>query len=514
MAADLILRNADVVTLDPQQPKARLVAIKGDKILLVAGNDEEECLKGAGTNVIDCHGKTVVPGFNDAHCHLFSFIRKLLSLDIGPSSVSSINDIKVAIRRQTQYILPGGWLTGTGFNEFHLAEKRYPNRWDIDEVAPLHPVVLIHRSLHACVLNSLALSLAGITAQTTEPSGGHIDREPSTGEPTGLLFEMLSYIRERVMPPLTEEELRRGVALANRQYLTNGITSLQEATMGNGLDRWQSLRQLKDAGQLTSRVSMMFGTGALSRFQEMGLVTGSGDVQLRLGGMKIMLTGTSGQLQPQQLELNQQAFKANRAGFQLAIHAVEECTVTAAIMALEYIASRLPITGQRHRIEHCSECSHYLLQRLVEMKAVIVTQPSFIYYSGDRYLATVLASQQQLLYRIKSLSDSGLIVAGSSDSPVVSHNPLVGIYAAVTRRTDSGHQLLSEECIMAEQALEMYTINAAYASGEENIKGSITPGKLADIVVLSDNPLNVSQERIKDIMVEMTIIGGKVAWEV
>lgn len=174
--ADIILKNASVITMEPGQPVAELVAITGDKVMLVAGNEELERVRGARTRVIDCQGKTVVPGFNDAHCHIFSFVRKLVSLDMSPSSVSSISDIKAVIRRRVQNTPPGEWVTGTDYNEFYLAEKRHPNRWDLDEVAPNHPVVLAHRSLHACVLNSRAFSRAGITRETLEPPGGLIDR--------------------------------------------------------------------------------------------------------------------------------------------------------------------------------------------------------------------------------------------------------------------------------------------------------------------------------------------------
>ena len=185
-AADLILTNANVITMDSSQPGAEMVAIKGDKVWLVTGNEELGQVKGAMTRVIDCQGRTLVSGFNDAHCHVFAFIRKLLSLDLSPSSVNSISDIKVAIQHQAQNTPRGKWLIGTGYNEFYLAEKRHPTRWDIDEVAPHHPVVLTHRSLHACVLNSLALSLAGITTETAEPPGGLIDRDLDTGEPNGI----------------------------------------------------------------------------------------------------------------------------------------------------------------------------------------------------------------------------------------------------------------------------------------------------------------------------------------
>lgn len=509
--AELVLKNAKVITVDVHQPQAGLVAIAGGRILLVGSNGDLESISGPGTRVIDCCGKTVVPGFNDAHCHVFSFIRKLTSIDL--SSMRSIADIKAAIHRQVQNTPPGKWITATSYNEFYLAEKRHPNRWDIDEVAPDHPVVLSHRGLHACVLNSRALALAGITSETPGPPWGVIDRDLATGEPNGILFEMLAYIREKVMPPMTEEELTKGVTLASQHYLSCGITSLQEASVNNDYSRWQNLRRFADNSRLQSRVYMMVGGRALDQFREAGLVTGSGDSQVRLGGVKFMLSEATGRLQPSQPELNQMALDCHRAGFQLAFHAVQESTVTAAINALEYITSHELIAGRRHRIEHCAECPPNLLARLSRLQPVVATQPPFLYYSGERYLATVPASQLPWLYRFKSLINAGLTVAASSDSPVVPANPLFGIYVAVTRQAESGQRLQPEEGISATQALAMYTVNGAYASFEENIKGSIVPGKLADLVVLSDDLTRVPPEKIKEIKVEVTIIGGKVVWE-
>jgi len=512
-AAELILKNANVVTLDPDRPTARLVAVRDGKVRLVADDDGPEPVGGAGTRIIDCRGRTVVPGFNDAHCHIFSFIRKLLSIDLSPPSVGSIDDIKAIIGREAEKTPAGQWLIGTDYNDFYLAEKRHPTRWDIDEVAPDHPAVLSHRSLHACVLNSRALALAGITRETAEPPGGFIDRDPTSGEPNGILFEMLGHIREKVLPPIPEAELDRGAALADRHYLSLGITSLQDATVVNGFSRWQRFNRFKEEGRLKSRVYMMFGFEALNQFREAGLALGSGDSRLRLGGVKIVPNETGGELYPPQPELNEMVYQAHRAGFQLAIHAVQRGTVEAAITALEYAQQKLPQKGRRHRIEHCSVCPPSLLERLKKLEAVVVTQPPFIYYGGERYLALVEADQLKWLYRIKSLLDGGLTVAASSDSPVVPDNPLVGISTAVTRRVESGQQILPEEGIDAVQALAMYTAGAARASFEENIKGSIAPGRLADLVVLSDDPTRVPPEAIKDIKAEMTIIGGEVVFE-
>jgi predicted amidohydrolase YtcJ len=513
-SADLILYNANVITMNPARPSAQLVAVRGDRILLAGDNGQLGEVRGAKTKVIDCGGKTVVPGFNDAHCHIFGSIRKLRSLDLGPKSVKSIADIKVAVRRQAQANPRGDWIVGGDYHEFYLAEKRHPTRRDLDEAAPDHPVVLFHRTLHACVLNSRALSLAGITRETPEPAGAVIDRELDTGEPSGLLFEMAAYIRDRVLPPSSENELAEGIVTLNRHYLSTGITSLQDASAGNDHARWQILKRFKDNGSLQSRVSMMFGFDALLQLQEKGMAFGSGDGGLRVGGLKFLLSEARGRLQPPPEELKQRALAAHRAGFQLAIHCVEPGTVEAAIDTLEHIASQSSIAGRRHRLEHVSECPPELLKRLAKLKVMVVTQPAFIYHNGERYLATVPTQRRRWIYRIKSFLDAGLTVAAGSDAPVAPDNPLLGIYAAVTRRAESGQELLPQEAISAKQALAMYTTSAAYASFEEDIKGSITEGRLADMVVLSADPLRSLPEQLKDIRVEMTIIGGGVVREV
>ncbi len=512
-SADLVLKNANVVTMDRAQPQARLVAVRDGKVWLVGSNSLLEEVEATGTKVIDCQGKTLVPGFNDAHCHTFSFMRKLLSIDLSPPNVGSIEDIKELIARQAQNTPPNQWIVGTDYNEFYFPEKRHPNRWDIDEVAPDHPVVVSHRSLHGCVLNSRALELAGITSETPEPPGATIERDLTSGEPNGVLYEMLGYIREKVMPPWTEQELDKGMNLVNRHSLSYGLTSIQDATTVNDYHRWQTFRRYVDTGKLDIRVYMMFGPETAGEFKEAGLSFGTGDSHLRLGGLKLVPSSPGGQLYPPQPELNRLVLEMHRSGFPVAIHAIRDSTVEAVATAYEYVREQAPESVIRHRVEHCAECPPPLLERLRQLQVVIATQPPFLYYSGERYLDTVDKEILPHLYRIRSFFDAGLVVAGSSDSPIVSNNPLIGIYGAVTRRAASGVQLQPEEMITPEQALAMYTTNAAYASHEEDIKGSITPGKLADMVLLSDDPTRVDAEAIKDISVEMTVIDGNVAWE-
>ena len=514
-AADLIFKNVNVITVDPNQPTAEFVATKGNKILGLGPKERINDFTGPGTKLVDCGGKTMTPGFNDAHCHIFSFVRTLTSIDLSQPKIKSIRDIQSVIKEKAGKTSPGNWIIGTDYNEFYLAEKRHPTRWELDEVAPDNPVILSHRSLHGCVLNSRALSLAGITIETPEPPGTMIGRDIDRGgEPNGFLVEMLGYIREKVMPPISGEELDRGIKLANEEYLSQGLTSLQDATVVNDLKRWQHYRHFKEQGLLKSRVYMMTGTETMKEFQTAGLFFFDGDENLRLGAVKIVPSMISDKLHPSQEELNALVLKAHQAGFQVAIHGIQTELIDAILNTYEDLQQRLPdFSVRRHRIEHCAECSPQAMQRLKKLNPVIVSHPSFTYFSGDRYLATVSKDIIPWLYRIGKMVKNGLIVAGASDSPIVPNSPLMGIYGAVTRITSSGQKMSQIERITAYQALTLYTFNAAYASHEEDIKGSISAGKLADLVLLSDDATLAPPEKIKDIKVQMTVIGGKIKWE-
>ncbi len=501
--------------MDERQPTANLVAITGNRIsaVLTAGpKDIQRLSLSKRTKVIDCQGKILIPGFNDAHCHVLSFARQLLSIDLGPSSVSSIKDIQSVVREKIKKLPLGQWVRGTGFNEYYLKEGRFPNRWELDEVSPQHPVILVHSSLHACVLNSLALSCVGITGETTEPPGAVIDRDHNSGEPNGILFEMLAYIMKRCTN-LQVKDFEEGIRQANEYYLSNGITSLQELTISNDLDRWLTYQRLKLNDKLQPRLSVMVGVQALDEFRESGINLKTNNQHLRFGGVKIIVTENKGEIYPEFGELKRQIGTVNQSGLQLCAHAIEESAIGIIVNILEHTSDKFSITGRRYRIEHCAECPPYLLSKLQQLGVIIVTQPPFVYFNGDRYLATVPQQQQSWLYRIKSFLERGLVVAGSSDSPVVPNNPFFGIYAAVNRQTETGRYLLTDEAIGIHQAIKLYTTNAAYATFEENLKGSLSPGKLADIVMLDDDPMEVSSEVIKDIKVLMTMIDGQVVWQ-
>ncbi|MBI4301038.1 MAG: amidohydrolase [Chloroflexi bacterium] len=503
---DLVLYQSNVITMDPQRPKGELVAVSGSKIVAVGNNSDMESLCTPSTEVIDLQGKTLIPGFNDAHMHFRAYAASLLSLDCSPTAVSSIADIKAALRQRVLITPPGRWIRGVGYNEFYLADKRHPTRWDLDEVSPHHPVRLNHRSGHACVLNSRALSLVGIGPETSEPPGGIIDRNWDSGELTGILYEMDEYLKDKV-EPLTEEELAQGVKQANQQLLSFGITSFQDATVSNDLSQGLVFAKWKEKGQLVPRVWIMTGFESLPEIGEGRPPLGPG---LSWGATKIIVDETTGDLHPSQEELNQQVLTVHQAGLQVAIHVIEEPAIEAAATALERALEQIPRKDHRHRLEHCSVCPPELLERLKGVGAVVVSQPPFLYYSGERYLAEVPNNDLRWLYRFRSFWEGGLRPAASSDCPVVPPNPLVGIYGAVTRRAETGKSVLPEERVSRYQALWMYTVAGAYTSFAETTQGSITPGKAADLVVLSDDPLTVPKEEIKNIKVEKTIIGGRI----
>lgn len=502
----LVLYNANVLTMDERQPRAQVVGIRGNRILSVAGLEAMRMFEGLTARKIDCHGKTVLPGFNDAHCHPFALASSLISLDCSPAKVKSIVEMRSHIQRQTEKAVGGTWIRAAGYSEFDLAEKRHPTRRDLDKAAPYHPVKLTHRSGHACVLNSLGLKLAGIARETEEPPGGFIDRELDTGEPSGLLVGMEERIAP-VVPPPAAAEMARAVKQIGQRLLMQGITSLQDASWRDSLRRWYDYRELRQSGLIQSRVSMMIGPDEVEKFREKGLMGGR-DLGQRMSGVKIVLDENNGRLNPPQDVLNEMVLQAHQAKLQIAIHAVEETTVEAAIAALEQALARSPRTQHRHRIEHCSVCPPALTARLKALQAVVVTQPSFLYYSGDRYLETVPEAQQASLYPLASWLRAGVRLAAGSDCPVADTNPLVGVRAAATRQTQTGQAVQAGESISALQALQMYTVGSAYASFEEMVKGALMPGKLADMVVLSDDPTHNGRTA----KVTTTIIDGKIVW--
>ena len=511
---DLLLENANVLTLEAGKPRAESVAVRGGSIVAVGRRADTAKLVGPGTRILDCQGLTLLPGIVDAHCHLLATAASLHGLDCSPKRASNINELQRVIRDKAEETSSDGWIRGFGYDELDLIEERHPNRWDLDSAAPNHPVRLDHRSGHASVLNSYGLRLAGINRDTPDPVDGVIDRDQSTGEPSGLLLEMSAFLRDRLGKLKTDAEFEEGISRLDRMLLSYGITSVQDAGPNNDLDSWETIHHLQASESLRCRVTMMAGVPHLDEFLAAGCGYGMGDQQLRLGHVKVMLTLTTGTLQPDIESLGRIVNRAHQAGFPVALHAVEGDAIAAAAQALlechSSLSSRVP-----DRIEHCAECPPSLATEVSRSGAMVVTQPGFLFWNGDRYKERVAPSLLGCLYSVEALVQSGVEVAFGSDSPVIDPNPWPAIYSAVTRTTRSGSVIKSVDDaeVLVESALRMHTVAGARAEGSQGVKGTIRPGKLADLVLMDKDPTNVEPCDLRDIHPVLTVLGGSVAWE-
>ncbi len=513
----LALVNVKAVTMRREQSHTEAVMVVGDRIAAVGDNSDIRRLAPANTKIVDCRGLTLLPGFNDAHCHLPGLARRLQDLDCSPNALSkkgkpSIVALASAVRKRASSRPPGGWVRGYGYDDLQMAEGRHPNSWDMDAAAPSHPVWLEHRSGHASVLNSLALELAGIRRETPDPPGGVIERLPETGEPTGTLFEMQSFLRQRLGNTRSPSEFEDGMRAAGQLLNSYGITSAQDAGADNGLERWRSFRQLQSVGALSCRITMFAGAGRIQELCGANLSYSSGGNRLRLGHAKIMLTLTSGALSPSAQELTEMVADAHRRGFPVAIHCIEEEAIAAAVKALT--EGRQP--GIVDRLEHCAEGVPELVDAVRMGGATVVTNPGFLFHNGASYRENVEPRLLPHLYPAGALHRAGVAVAFGSDAPVIDPHPWAAIYSAVTRRAGDGNPLHCDDGaiqkVTTEEALRMYTIAAAEAEGTSDEKGDITPGKLADMTLVNAEPLTVEPEDLPGIETVMTIVSGTVVW--
>ena len=502
----LVLVNANVLTLDVVQPRASTIVVSNARIAWVGEHHRVSPTVVAAANVIDCGGQTIVPGFIDAHCHVLAYAASLVAVDCSPNAAPGIQDMVDAIRERAGRTPVGEWIRATGYSEFQLRDKRHPTRWDLDRAAPNHPVRLNHRSGHACVLNSVALERVGISGDTEEPPGGTITRDLDSAEPNGLLLEMDAWLDTRIAP-LSGVELSEGVAQASRNFVSQGVTSVMDATPSNSLDRWNTLRHFRSSGAFSPYLSVMPAYARLNEFESARLSFGSGDGFSTVGHVKIMLIRTGGRLYPQLGDLQGAIEAAHSRGFPVAIHAVEADAVSAAAHALE----ENHVRGLSDRIEHASECPPDVLNVLAHSRLVVVSQPSFLRDNGAQYLSE-FGPDAKWLYRFKSLIDSGIVLAASSDAPVSAPNPLEAMHASVKRQANSGEVIGIGERLTAMEALVMHTRSAAYATCRDDEVGTIATGKLADLAVLSHDPTSISTEYLSDVRVTMTIGGGEILW--
>ena len=508
----LLVFHANILTMDPRQPRAQAVAVRERRIIAVGTNADVLRLRGAGTTTVNGQGAAVLPGFIDAHLHLRAYVGTRLGIDCSPRAVRSLSELRALLQRCAQDRPPGQWLVGHGYDEFALVEHRHPTRWDLDVVTPQHPVRLAHRSRHAWALNSAALAQLGIAPHFVPPPGGVVERDPHTGEPTGLLIDMEGYLRARFPRVAVPAEFREGLRQASQDLLAAGITTIQDTSVTNDLAAYDAFRAWIAAGDIQVRTSILLGMPSLPEAIAAGLKAGAGSASFRVSGVKIRLDEGSGVLSPPQDVLNEQVWNAHRQGFPVAIHALEPPAIVSAMHALRLAQQRRACAAIRHRIEHCALCPAACIAELAQLHLAVVTQPAFLWHHGPRYLAEIAPDQHPWLYRVKSLLERGVPVAGSSDAPVVPPHPLAGVSAAATRQTSDGRMIGPDERVSVEQALWLFTQGAAWVCGLESELGSITPGKLADLVMLDADPTQVPLDEIRQIPVRMTIVGGIIRW--
>lgn len=531
MESDVVILNSNVITLDPSNPRSEALAIKDGKILAVGENDKILQSVGDETRALDLGGKTVLPGFVDTHVHLTDFGLTLKTLDV--EKAASINEVLELLEKRVRVTPEGEWVMGRGWNENKLAEKRLMNRWDLDEVSPNHPVYLHHYTCHACVVNSKGLEVAKIDRDTEPPQGGWIDKDPGTGEPTGFLRSNarrlvpvgLNGYRPRPDHQSQSEAIKTGL----KEAVKNGLTGIHIASAGR--EDINILQKLAKKGELPLRVTLMPRVDLFNSLLSLGLCTGFGDEWLKLGALKIFSDGsliahTAAMTRPfegepenvgllrDQQALTKQIIEGNRAGMQLALHACGDRAVGAVLDAYEEALKDTPRIDHRHRIEHGSVIPDELKERIKNLGVIVSTQPELVTKYGDGFQSSLGPERMRNTYAYKTLLDAGIVISGSSDCPLTYCSPLKGVQAAVTRTSENTGRVISkEERISIDDAIRMYTINAAYAGFEEKIKGTIEEGKLADLVVLEKDPWSVSKDKIGDIVVEVTIVGGKIVYK-
>jgi len=535
-SADLILRGGKVITVDPRKPAVQAVAIKNGRFLMAGSDSEVKALSGRSTEVVDLKGRTVTPGFIDSHQHLFEYGTNLLQLDCGPKKCGSLADLKKAVRKETLRKPPGKWIRGVGYDDTKMVNLRPLNRWDLDEVAPDHPVFIQQVSGHWAVVNSCALQTGGVPEDAPDPKGGSYGRDPQTGRLNGALYEQaeFGFVYEGttghspIMPPFSLKDRIKGVRLASDRYVAAGLTSVNDALVS--AQTIETYQEALRSGDLKIRVYMLVSIEYLPQLKALKLKTGFGSEWLRLGGIKILADGgiagrTAYLTEPyvgtedrgilaveSEEALHETIRQGHEAGFQVCVHANGDRTIEMALNGFEKALAALPRKNHRHRLEHCTVVNPAILKRIRKNRLLVTPFGSYIYFHGEKMNPHYGPERVARMFAHRSFLDCGIHVSGASDSPCGPYEPLLAIQSCVTRKSFAGEVLGANQAITVPEAIFLYTMASAYASFEENIKGSITPGKLGDLVVLGEDPRRVNPDEIKDIPVEMTVVGGEIRY--
>jgi len=531
-AADLILVNGKIWTVNSAAPRVEAVACLGGRIAATGTSAEIRKWAGPGTRVIDLQGKLAVPGFNDAHLHFYATGRNLASVALR--TARSQAEFRDRIRDFAARLPPGRWITGGDWDHENWKPAQLPTRQLIDPVTPDHPVLVNRLDGHMALANSRALALAGITRQTPDPPGGTIVRD-ETGEPTGVLKDAAMAAVDKVMPAPTGDEVAEAVRGAMRAAAAQGVTSVQDMSASPEILR--VYQQLLERGELTVRIYGAQPLASVNRLAGTGLRAGFGGDKLRIGILKGFSDGSlgsttalffapyldapsttglaAGEMIPENKMLNR-ILAGDKAGLQVAIHAIGDKANHVVLGMYEETARRDGARDRRFRIEHAQHLAPADIPRFGSLRVIASMQPYHAIDDGRWAEKRIGAERAKGAYAFRTLLDSGAVLAFGSDSPVAPMDPLMGIYAAVTRRTLDDLRpggWVPEQKIGVAEAIRAFTLGAAYASFEEGVKGSIEPGKFADVAVLSADILAIPPADIEKTRVEMTIFDGRVIYQ-
>jgi predicted amidohydrolase YtcJ len=529
--ADLVVLDVNVLTVSPESPHAQSFAVRDGRFVAVGRSSDIARLIGPLTKVWHLKGKTVTPGFNDAHLHPSpAYIEDAPQYVVpcGPDHVRTIQDLITALKHKAAITPKGQIIRGFGYDDAKLG--RHPTCHDLDLASTEHPIIIRHASGHLSVCNTYALMAAGVTRDTPNPPGGVVGKD-AAGEPNGYLAEsaagMVSGVGTR--PPAADPETRlRAYAACFQGYAAKGITSAGVA--GTDQEELHEFEILRDRGMLPTRLNVMLTQSALPALVTRLQTDPPDNSIIRLGTIKIFhgnsLSGRTCWLSEpyvdkpgfygvpparSQAQLDELVWSIHHAGLQIACHSNGDREIDMLLTAIERAQAREPRPDARHRIEHCSVVRQDLLNRIKQANIVIVPH-SYEWEHGDK-LSSYGEKRWDWMFPNKRGIDMGIPVAGHSDSPISAADPMLRIQCLVTRKSAQGKVYGASQRMRPEQALRIWTVGGAYATFEEKTKGSIAPGMLADFVVLAGDPTRTHADAIKDIRVERTVMGGKTVYD-
>ena len=529
--ADLILLNGNVITMEPDKPRASAIAVKGDRILKVGSDKEIKELSAPGCKTVDLNGKTVIPGLIDAHLHFISIgqSKRILNL-VG---TQNLQEIQKMVADKAAMLPKGKWIIGRGWDQNDWPEKKFPTRYDLDKVAADHPVLLTRVCGHANWANSKAIEMAKITKDTPDPAGGKIIRDLKTGEPTGVFIDEAEGLINKIIPPASYGQRKADALTAMKACLAVGLTGGHDA--GVGLETIKIYKELIDQGRFDFRIyAMISGEGeAAEEYLKKGPTIGYGNNRLTARSFKLFADGALGSrgaaffqpynddpgnyglitFEPEKVYML--IVRALKAGFQVNTHCIGIKGNSLFLDLYQKALKEVPTKDHRFRIEHAQVVKPSDFRRYARLGVIASMQPT--HCTSDMYWAEDRVGPERVkgAYAWKSFLNSGVKIAGGSDAPVESENPFFGIYAAATRQDQKGWPKggwYPEQKLTREEALRIFTIDAAYAAFEEDIKGSLKEGKLADMVIIREDIMTVPADKIYKIKPVMTILGGKIVY--